>query len=178
MGSSTSGPTGAATASASWATSLELRALLRENPADVILVHEPLNPALGYWGTWLAPRTPHVATFHAFGEIEPPALRVTRAMMAPLVRPFFQRAIAVSEPARRWAAPSWRFSKAVPIRVERRERSPGEWPSRPVAALEFVLRRREAACATAASAEVRVELDLPPSRSLACVSGFIQLEQG
>ncbi len=67
-----------------------------------------MNPNLGYWAAWLAPDTPHVATFHAFGEEEPIQLRMARALVAPLVRPFFQRAFAVSEPARRWAASSWK----------------------------------------------------------------------
>jgi phosphatidylinositol alpha-mannosyltransferase len=87
---------------------LKLRRFFAEKKFDVIHVHEPLNPAIGYWAAWLAPRTPHVATFHAFGEKEALGLKIARAVMAPLVRPFYQRAIAVSEPARRWAQPSWK----------------------------------------------------------------------
>ena len=85
-----------------------LRRIFRQKRFDVIHVHEPLNPALGYWSTWLAPHTPHVATFHAFGEHESRALKIARAVMAPLVRPYYQRSIAVSDPAKRWAAPSWK----------------------------------------------------------------------
>src|SRR5262245_61079385 len=45
-----------------------LRTFFAQKRFDVIHVHEPLNPALGYWAAWMAPRTAHVATFHAFGE--------------------------------------------------------------------------------------------------------------
>jgi phosphatidylinositol alpha-mannosyltransferase len=106
-----------------------LRRLFREKRFDVIHVHEPLNPALGYWGTWLAPRTPHVATFHAFGEKESRALKVARAILAPTVRPFYQRAVAVSEPARRWAAPSWKQPMSIiPNGVSVKAFRPGAQP--------------------------------------------------
>lgn len=91
----------------------KIRRFFREKQFDVIHVHEPLNPTLAYWAAWLAPRTPHVATFHAFGEKESLSLKLARGFMAPLVRPFYQRAIAVSEPARRWAAPSWKNPIAI-----------------------------------------------------------------
>lgn len=86
----------------------KLRRFFAEKQFDVIHVHEPLNPAIGYWASWLAPRTPHVATFHAYGEREALGLKIARAFAAPAVRPFYQRSIAVSEPARRWAEPSWK----------------------------------------------------------------------
>jgi phosphatidyl-myo-inositol alpha-mannosyltransferase len=92
---------------------LSVRRFFAENSFDVIHVHEPLNPMLGLWSGWLAPRTPHVATFHAFGDRETWSLRMARALLAPTVRPYYQRAFAVSEPAWRWAVRSWK----TPIQI-------------------------------------------------------------
>jgi len=85
----------------------------RTHPFDVIHIHEPLQPALSYWSVWLTRRIPHVATFHAFMEHEPRALRWARRAFAATLFPWIQRAIAVSEPAARYASYAWR--RELPI---------------------------------------------------------------
>jgi phosphatidylinositol alpha-mannosyltransferase len=79
----------------------------REHAFDVIHIHEPLQPALSYWSVWLTRRIPHVATFHAFSEDEGMVLRWARKAWGMAIFPWIQRAIAVSEPARRYAAGAW-----------------------------------------------------------------------
>jgi phosphatidylinositol alpha-mannosyltransferase len=79
----------------------------REHPFDVIHIHEPLQPALSYWSVWLTRRIPHVATFHAFMEEEGMVLRWARKAWGATLFPWVQRAIAVSEPAARYASAAW-----------------------------------------------------------------------
>jgi phosphatidylinositol alpha-mannosyltransferase len=45
-----------------------VRRFLRQNPFDVIHVHDPIVPILPYWMAWLSGRVPKVCTFHAFAE--------------------------------------------------------------------------------------------------------------
>jgi phosphatidylinositol alpha-mannosyltransferase len=80
----------------------------REHHFDVIHIHEPLQPALSYWSVWLTRRIPHVATFHAFMEREGRVLRWARKAWSATMFPWIQRAIAVSEPAARYARAVWR----------------------------------------------------------------------
>ncbi len=80
----------------------------RQNKFDVIHIHEPCQPSLSYWSIWLTRKTPKVATFHAYAETETKAFVFARKMWAPTIFPFFQRAIAVSEPAARYASVSWK----------------------------------------------------------------------
>ncbi|MEO7736264.1 MAG: glycosyltransferase family 4 protein [Kofleriaceae bacterium] len=79
----------------------------REHPFDVIHIHEPLQPALSYWSVWLTRKIPHVATFHAFSEDEGLVLRWARKTWGMMMFPWIQRAIAVSEPAQRYASDAW-----------------------------------------------------------------------
>jgi phosphatidyl-myo-inositol alpha-mannosyltransferase len=79
----------------------------REHPFDVIHIHEPLQPALSYWSVWLTRKIPHVATFHAFSEDEGLVLRWARKAWGMMMFPWIQRAIAVSEPAQRYASDAW-----------------------------------------------------------------------
>jgi phosphatidylinositol alpha-mannosyltransferase len=79
----------------------------REHHFDVIHIHEPLQPALSYWSVWLTRRVPHVATFHAFMEEEGMLLRWARKAWGTTMFPWIQRAIAVSEPAARYARAAW-----------------------------------------------------------------------
>ena len=80
----------------------------RQHRFDVIHIHEPLQPALSYWSVWLTRRIPHVATFHAFAEREGRMLRWARKASGATMFPWIQRAIAVSEPAARYASAAWR----------------------------------------------------------------------
>jgi phosphatidylinositol alpha-mannosyltransferase len=96
-----------------FASPLAIAKFFRENPFDVIHIHEPLQPSLAYWATWSTRDIPHVATFHAFMEEESTALRVARKFWGSTVFPFYQRAIAVSEPAARFARHHWRRPLAI-----------------------------------------------------------------
>ena len=75
---------------------------------DVVHIHEPLQPALSYWSVWATRATPHVATFHAYAEDEGGVLRFARKTFGRSIFPWFQRAIAVSKPAARYASAAWR----------------------------------------------------------------------
>jgi len=85
-----------------------VRRFFRDHPFDVIHIHEPLQPALSYWSVWLTRKIPHVATFHAFSESEGTLLRWARKVFGVMMFPWIQRAIAVSEPAERYARDAWR----------------------------------------------------------------------
>jgi phosphatidyl-myo-inositol alpha-mannosyltransferase len=85
----------------------------REHRFDVIHIHEPLQPALSYWAVWLTRHIPHVATFHAFMEEEGLLLRWARKAWGATLFPWIQRAIAVSEPAARYASGAW--ARELPI---------------------------------------------------------------
>ena len=80
----------------------------RDHPFDVIHIHEPCQPSLSYWSVWLTRHIPHVATFHAYAETETRTFWLARQVWAPALFPWFQRAIAVSEPAARYAKRAWR----------------------------------------------------------------------
>jgi len=79
----------------------------RDHRFDVIHIHEPLQPAMSYWSVWLTRKIPHVATFHAFMERESFVLRWSRKIFGAMLFPWIQRAIAVSEPALRYARAAW-----------------------------------------------------------------------
>jgi phosphatidylinositol alpha-mannosyltransferase len=94
----------------------------RNHRFDVIHIHEPLQPALSYWSVWLTRRIAHVATFHAFMEHESFALRWARKLCSAMLFPWIQRAIAVSEPAARYARAAWHrelpiIPNGVPTRI-------------------------------------------------------------
>ena len=91
----------------------QVRRFFRQHHFDVIHVHEPLNPALSYWTTWLTTHIPHIATFHAFAEEEPPAKLAARRIFSTTLQPWFQRSIAVSEPAARYASAAWKGPLAL-----------------------------------------------------------------
>jgi phosphatidylinositol alpha-mannosyltransferase len=85
----------------------------RQHRFDVIHIHEPLQPALSYWSVWLTRRIAHVATFHAFAEREGRMLRWARKAWGATMFPWIQRAIAVSEPAARYASAAWRRELSI-----------------------------------------------------------------
>ena len=80
----------------------------KQQPFDIIHVHEPAQPSLSYWSTWFTRKTPHVATFHAYAENETRAFTLTRKLWGLTLFPFFQRGIAVSEPAKTYASMAWK----------------------------------------------------------------------
>jgi phosphatidylinositol alpha-mannosyltransferase len=105
----------------------------RAHRFDVIHIHEPLQPALSYWSVWLTRRIPHVATFHAFMERESFVLRWARKLWGAMLFPWIQRAIAVSEPAARYAKAAWHrelpiIPNGVPTQIFTPRAEPGSGP--------------------------------------------------
>jgi phosphatidylinositol alpha-mannosyltransferase len=72
-----------------------------------------LLPSLAYWTIWATPATPHVATFHAFGEHRPAMLRAASRLGALTLYPKIHGAIAVSPAAAEYAASTWSRRIAV-----------------------------------------------------------------
>lgn len=85
-----------------------VRRFLRQNPFDVIHVHDPLVPALPYWIAWLSGRVPKVCTFHAFAERPTLGQRLGHRLAAPWVLPRYKRGMAVSQPAQHFVSRVWR----------------------------------------------------------------------
>jgi len=85
-----------------------IRDWLRARAFDVVHVHEPLCPLLGPYAAMFAGAAGRVATFHAFAEHEGLAPRVLRWWSGPFVLRHVDRAIAVSEPAARYARFVWK----------------------------------------------------------------------
>jgi phosphatidylinositol alpha-mannosyltransferase len=92
---------------------LAVRRFFKSHQFDVMHIHEPLQPALSYYSVWSTPKVPHVATFHAYAENEGLALNWARRFFARLLLPRFQRAIAVSQPAARYAGVTWKRPLAI-----------------------------------------------------------------
>jgi len=90
-----------------FASPVRVRRFFDEHEFDVIHIHEPLQPALTYWSVWMTRHVPHVATFHAFAEAEGAALTAARRVFGATIFPWFQRAIAVSPAAARYASAAW-----------------------------------------------------------------------
>jgi phosphatidylinositol alpha-mannosyltransferase len=90
----------------------KVRAYLQTRQFDVLHVHEPLNPMLPYYARWWANAGVNIATFHCFAERESFGRRLGRRFFAPFLRGF-DRAIAVSEPAARYAQLSWRRPMSI-----------------------------------------------------------------
>ncbi len=91
----------------------QVRKYFRNHKFDVIHIHEPAQPSLSYWSVWMTRKIAHVATFHAYAESETKAFTFARRMWAPTIFPFFQRAIAVSEPAAKYASMVWKRPMSV-----------------------------------------------------------------
>jgi phosphatidyl-myo-inositol alpha-mannosyltransferase len=90
----------------------QIRSYLRRRRFDVLHVHEPMNPILAFYATWWAAAHVKIATFHCFAERETFLRRLGRRAFAGQLRAF-DRAIAVSEPAARYARVSWRRELSV-----------------------------------------------------------------
>jgi phosphatidylinositol alpha-mannosyltransferase len=91
----------------------KLRRLFRARRYDVVHVHEPLVPALGYWALFHADRAARVGTFHAFAETEGFASRATRKLVGAVAMGALDRGIAVSPAAARFARVA--FSKPLAV---------------------------------------------------------------
>jgi phosphatidylinositol alpha-mannosyltransferase len=89
----------------------QVQRFLKRHRFDVVHLHEPQCPLLPFWVTWLSGTAARVATFHAFAENNS-ALWSRRAMGATLFGRI-HRAIAVSQPAARYAQGSWRRDLAI-----------------------------------------------------------------
>jgi phosphatidylinositol alpha-mannosyltransferase len=85
-----------------------VRRYFRERRFDVVHLHEPMVPMLGYYALWFSPGSTHVATFHMYAEAEPSSSRAARFALARLLFPRLDAAIAVSPAAAEFVAPLWR----------------------------------------------------------------------
>ncbi|HKE18811.1 MAG TPA: glycosyltransferase family 4 protein [Kofleriaceae bacterium] len=92
---------------------LALRRFFRDRDFDVVHVHEPLLPALGYWALLASRGAAHVCTFHGYSESEGRLSRLVRRAAGALIYRAFDRGIAVSEPAAEFARVSWRRPLAL-----------------------------------------------------------------
>jgi phosphatidylinositol alpha-mannosyltransferase len=91
----------------------KVRALLSRGRYDVLHIHEPAVPMLSWWLSWLSPGIAKVCTFHAFAETESSLSQTARRMLvAPELR-FYDRAIAVSPAAARFAKVAWSRPLAI-----------------------------------------------------------------
>jgi phosphatidylinositol alpha-mannosyltransferase len=104
-----------------------VRSFFRTQSFDVVHVHEPLVPLLPYYASWFSSRAARVCTFHMYAEEEPRASQVVRKLLGRWMFPSFQRAIAVSEPAERYAAVAWKKGLTViPNGVPTKTFAPGD----------------------------------------------------
>ncbi len=90
-----------------------VRRLFRSRRYDVVHVHEPLTPTLNYWALWNAGSAARVATFHSFTEQESTTMLRTRRLLSAIAFPSYDRGIAVSPAAARFAAVT--FAKPLEI---------------------------------------------------------------
>lgn len=79
---------------------------MRRRSFDVLHVHEPLVPSLPYYALWTTKAPAKLCTFHCYAEAEAPLSRMTRKALSPVLRSF-QRGIAVSNSASRFAQVAW-----------------------------------------------------------------------
>lgn len=84
-----------------------VRRLFRERDFDVVHVHEPLVPMLPFYAVRFSPRAAHVCTFHMFNEHDGRVFQRVRRLAGRLFLRRFERAIAVSPLAARFAAYHW-----------------------------------------------------------------------
>jgi len=89
-----------------WTSPFQIWSYFRRHSFDVIHVHEPLLPLLPYYALWSADARVRFATFHCYPEHESRRSRWARQLMAPYLRAY-NRGIAVSEPAARYARVAW-----------------------------------------------------------------------
>jgi phosphatidyl-myo-inositol alpha-mannosyltransferase len=95
------------------ASSRSVERFFRNRHFDVVHLHEPMVPMLSYYALWFSPAAAHVATFHMYAEREGSASRAARAVLARLLFPRIESAIAVSPAAAEYASRYWR--RPLPI---------------------------------------------------------------
>lgn len=79
---------------------------MRTRQFDVVHVHEPFVPSLPYYALWTTTAPARVATFHCYNEQETRVTRLVRKALSPYLWSF-QRGIAVSTAAARYAEAAW-----------------------------------------------------------------------
>jgi phosphatidylinositol alpha-mannosyltransferase len=105
---------------------LEVWRLMRER-YDVVHVMEPVVPSLGWYAAWFSRAAARIATFHAFNEHECAVSRLFRRGLGAAQCALFDRAIAVSAAAARFAEVTWRRPLAlIPNGVDTATFRPGE----------------------------------------------------
>jgi phosphatidyl-myo-inositol alpha-mannosyltransferase len=111
----------------------------KDGQYDVVHIMEPSVPSLCWYAGWFAragnPRAVRIATFHAFSEQEGALFRFTRSTLCALQMKLFDRGIAVSPAAARFAEAGWNKPLAIiPNGIDTGLFSLGETPApgRPV----------------------------------------------
>jgi phosphatidylinositol alpha-mannosyltransferase len=108
-----------------------VKSFFRSRDFDVVHVHEPLTPLLPYYALSFSPDAAHVCTFHMFAEREPLFSKVVRTVLGRFVFPRYERGIAVSHPASRYARLAWKKELSlIPNGVSTRTFAPGHRPAR------------------------------------------------
>ncbi len=151
-----------------------VRRYLRQRRFDVVHLHEPMVPMLGYYALWFTPEVAHVATFHMYAESEPALSRAARAAAGKLLFPMVDAAMAVSPAAADFAAPVWSrplpvVPNGVPTGVFRPRESPAPEPASDGLRLLFVGNWRDSrkglpvlleACRRLLAQGIRLSLDV------------------
>lgn len=96
-----------------WTCPYQVIRFLRQHKFDIIHVQEPLVPTLPYYMIWFSPGIPKVCTFHGYNEDENGRSRRARRFWSALSFPFYDRGIAVSTPAERFARLTWKKPLAI-----------------------------------------------------------------
>ncbi len=85
---------------------LAVRRYMHQRNFDILHIHEPFVPSLPYYALWTTDARGRVATFHRYSEREGRTTRLVRQALSPHLRGF-QRGIAVSDAAARYAQVAW-----------------------------------------------------------------------
>ena len=90
-----------------------VRRFFRSRRFDVVHVHEPLVPLLPYYALCFSRESAHVCTFHMYAEREPLGSQLARGLLGRATFASYERAMAVSRAAGRYAELAWRRELAV-----------------------------------------------------------------
>jgi phosphatidylinositol alpha-mannosyltransferase len=91
----------------------EVREFFRSTDFDLVQVHEPLVPLLGWWAILSASHCARVATFHSYAERPRRALALFAKLVGTVQTPAFHAATAVSEMASAYAGTFWSQPRSI-----------------------------------------------------------------
>jgi phosphatidyl-myo-inositol alpha-mannosyltransferase len=91
----------------------EVKRFLDEHAFDLVHVHEPGVPFFPYWALLFSPGAAHVCTFHAYSEESSLAVDTLRRLSGAVIHGRYERGIAVSPAAAKFARAAW--SRPLPV---------------------------------------------------------------